>query len=105
MDNKIRWQSQPIIPPKTTKTQPMTKQKKHEHSKSLDFKEILETKIKEKDSLKFSKHAKQRIKSRKIKINESDLLKINEAVNKAAEKGIKDSLILFDDVAFIVSVN
>lgn len=104
MDNKIRWQPQPIIPPKTTGKQPLVEAEKIKSAETTKFQEILKDKILEEKTLKFSKHAKQRIKSRNIVISENDLLKINMAVEKAAEKGVKDSLILFEDIAFVVSV-
>lgn len=104
MDNKIRWQPQPIIPPKTTGKQLPVESEKTKSAKTTKFQGILKDKILEEKALKFSKHAQQRIRSRNIIINESDILKINKAVDKAAEKGVKDSLILFENIAFVVSV-
>lgn len=54
--------------------------------------------------LKFSNHAIERMQSRGIRFNPEDLNRINEAVKKAAAKGSKDSLILMDNSALIVSV-
>ncbi|MBO8167979.1 MAG: flagellar protein [Thermoanaerobacteraceae bacterium] len=63
------------------------------------FQEVLES-----QSIKFSKHAKQRLSSRNISLGPQQVAKLNEAVEKASKKGAKESLILMNDVAFIVSV-
>lgn len=54
--------------------------------------------------VKLSKHAEQRIKERGIFLSKDEACKLNEAVSKAQEKGIKSSLIVMQDKAFIVSV-
>jgi flagellar operon protein len=54
--------------------------------------------------LTFSRHAQERLQARKIQLNESDLANLQGAVNRAEEKGAKDSLVLMRDMAFIVSV-
>lgn len=56
------------------------------------------------NGVKFSNHAIERMQSRGIKYSPEDVQKINEAVSKAAAKGSKDSLILMNDSALIVSV-
>jgi len=55
-------------------------------------------------SLRFSKHAQNRLDQRGVRLQESDLRRLEDAVNKAAEKGSKDSLVLMDDLALVVSV-
>jgi len=67
-----------------------------------DFGKILNKEITA--ELKFSKHAQQRMKTRNIELNEEDLSKLNTAVGKAREKGAKDSLILIDKLALLVSI-
>jgi len=54
--------------------------------------------------LKFSSHAAQRLKDRKITLDQATLLKVNDAIDKADAKGIEDTLILTKDAALIVSV-
>ncbi|WP_255547768.1 TIGR02530 family flagellar biosynthesis protein [Crassaminicella indica] len=54
--------------------------------------------------VKFSKHAKERMQSRNIEINNQEMNKINEALNKAKQKGIKETLILMNNKAFVASV-
>lgn len=54
--------------------------------------------------IKFSNHAIERMQSRGISYNPERLQKLDEAVQKAAAKGSKDTLVLMDDSALIVSV-
>ncbi len=56
------------------------------------------------DGIKFSNHAVERMMSRGIKFGAEDLQKLSDAVGRAAAKGSKDSLILMNDSALIVSV-
>ncbi|KNY28376.1 TIGR02530 family flagellar biosynthesis protein [Pseudobacteroides cellulosolvens] len=69
-----------------------------------DFGAILKDKITENEGLKFSKHAEQRLQSRNIKLTEIQKEKMSEAVNKAGMKGVKDSLVIVDNMAFVVNV-
>lgn len=54
--------------------------------------------------LKFSNHAIERMQSRGISYSAQDLTRLGEAVQKAAAKGSKDTLVLMDQSALIVSV-
>ena len=54
--------------------------------------------------LKFSNHAIERMMSRGIRFTPQDMDRLNEAVARAQAKGSKDSLILMNDSALIVSV-
>ena len=54
--------------------------------------------------VKFSNHAIDRIQSRSIQFKNEDLIRLNEAVDKAAQKGSREALILMGDNAFVVSV-
>lgn len=54
--------------------------------------------------VKFSGHALDRIRDRGISMNNELMKKLEGAVDSAEKKGSKDSLILTQDAAFIVSV-
>lgn len=56
------------------------------------------------EGVKFSNHAVERMMSRGIKFGPEDMQKLNDAVGRAAAKGSKDSLILMNESALIVSV-
>jgi len=55
--------------------------------------------------LKFSGHAQNRMVSRDINLNDVDMLRLDEAVEKAKNKGSQESLVILDDNLFIVAVN
>ncbi len=56
------------------------------------------------NGIKFSNHAIERMQTRGISYSPERLQKLDEAVKKAAAKGSKDTLVLMDDSALIVSV-
>ncbi len=69
------------------------------------FAEILELKKSaESSELKFSKHASERLISRNIDLSESQKVRLESAVKAAEAKGIKESLVMMDNLAFIVNV-
>jgi flagellar operon protein len=72
-----------------------------EFDQALD-RALLETPVRE--PLKFSAHASERLKERKIGMNSDLMAKINGAVDKATSKGLEEALILTDEGAFIVGV-
>lgn len=54
--------------------------------------------------VKFSKHAMNRLSLRNIELTSEQMDRLNQGKIEASEKGIKDSLILVDQLAFIVNV-
>jgi flagellar operon protein len=54
--------------------------------------------------LQFSRHALARIQRRGIDVTPSTLSRLSEGVGRAAGKGSRDSLVLVDGTAFVVSV-
>ena len=55
------------------------------------------------DQLIISKHATQRLEQRGIQIEENKWQQINEKVIEAKKLGVKESLVLLDEAALIVS--
>lgn len=55
-------------------------------------------------AVKFSSHAEQRLRSRNIELGAQELQKLQDAVGKARQKGARESLILMDSVALVVSI-
>ena len=68
------------------------------------FEDIFKQKLESASELKFSKHATQRLDDRNIVLSEEQSLRLEEGVQKAQAKGITDSLVLVDTLAFIVNV-
>jgi flagellar operon protein len=56
------------------------------------------------DGLRFSNHAQKRLDDRTISMPEDGIQRLSQAVEKAKARGGKESLILMDDLAFIVNV-
>lgn len=54
--------------------------------------------------VRFSAHAQRRLSAHDIQLDEDDLARLSQAVDRAQSKGGRESLILLDDLAFIVSV-
>ncbi len=71
----------------------------------LSFQEILAQKsAEEAGGLRFSKHALGRLSDRKIELSAGQLERLNDGARKAGQKGIRDSLVIVDQLAFIVNV-
>jgi flagellar operon protein len=56
------------------------------------------------EPLRFSKHALERVQRRGIALDPTTLGRLLEGVGRAAGKGSRDSLVLVDGTAFVVSV-
>ena len=71
---------------------------------ALSFGQVLEQKLGQDAEIKFSAHAQQRLSSRNIDLTANDLLRLRQGIQQAAAKGSRESLLLKDDVAFVVSI-
>ena len=97
MDNRINNPKiadlvgqQPIVAPKPAPAE------KVEGTKNFD--DILQS------QLKVSGHAQTRMASRNIELSKADWDRVVGGVQKAEAKGSKESLVMVDDVALVVSV-
>ncbi|HRF61194.1 MAG TPA: TIGR02530 family flagellar biosynthesis protein [Fimbriimonadaceae bacterium] len=63
-----------------------------------DFAGILDSR------LKVSGHAQTRLQSRNIELGHAEWDRVMSGVERAAQKGAKESLVLLDDVALVVSI-
>lgn len=68
------------------------------------FDSILKEEIRKTSDVKFSKHAQMRLETRNIKISDLQMQKISKALDKAEQKGVRDSLVMVDDIALVVNV-
>jgi flagellar operon protein len=71
---------------------------------SESFSSLLQKEIQSVSDVKFSKHAQQRLESRNITLSDEDVQKLSSAMDKAQEKGVQDSLVIMNNLAFIMSV-
>jgi len=94
--DKVQFSNQPIRPIGKAAQQIQTGVK-------APFKDVFAKEL-AKTELKFSAHAQKRLAMRNIKLTEKELEKVQTGVNKAADKGARESLILVDNLAFVVSI-
>lgn len=79
------------------------KEEGNSFDKVLQEKQI-EKKVNENSNLKFSKHAVERLADRQIDLTKEQMTRLENGAKKASEKGINESLVMVDSLAFIVSV-
>jgi len=79
-----------------SKTSKPIEQKKY----STNFDDLLNQEL-----IKFSGHAQNRMISRDVNLNSVDMLRLDEAIEKAKNKGARESLVMLDDKMFIVAVD
>ena len=72
-------------------------------AEATGFQQTLQEKLQQPE-LTFSKHALEQIKHRDIRLDETALKKLNEGISNARAKGIRESLVLMDNVAYVVSI-
>ncbi len=77
---------------------------KPEASSANSFSSILQHKLQQKDEVKFSKHASMRLETRDIQLDDSQIKRLENGISKAEQKGIKESLVLLDNVALVVNI-
>jgi flagellar operon protein len=87
---------QPIQPQQTPKTRVVPGQEGF-------FAKILDTKLQQ-GTVKFSTHANKRLEARNIQLTGEQLKTLENAVEKARSKGGRETLILLDNIALVVSV-
>ena len=77
---------------------------KSTESKAANFKAQLENSLNGLEKLKFSGHAIDRLADRGVVLSNDKAERLVKAVDAAEIKGSKDSLVLLDELAFVVSV-
>ena len=72
------------------------------NKETVSFQDVLNEKVKQ--EVKFSKHAIGRLENRNIELSEDQLERLNQGVGQARTKQIQESLVMMDNLAFIVNV-
>lgn len=70
---------------------------------NIDFNKVLED-ITSASLLKVSSHAMERMKERNITLDTKDIENLSSAVKSIKEKGGKEALIFYNNVAFVTSI-
>lgn len=92
---------QPVLPVQPGHTAKSSKNQKPKTPP--DFKEVLQRQLIP-EKIKFSGHSLKRLKQNHIQLSPQQLDKLTGAIEKAELKGAKESFVLMDDLAFVVSV-
>lgn len=77
-------------------------QKKQNVQLSGSFDQILQEQMKQ--DVKISKHAQMRMEMRNVNLTGEQRRKLSDAVDKASSKGVRDTLVVMDKMAFVVNV-
>lgn len=84
-----------------------SKQSRSTDAKGVSFQDVLNKTAQNADNageVRFSKHAANRLAERNIELTENQMERLQEGAVKAGAKGINESLVLVDQLAFIVNV-
>jgi flagellar operon protein len=100
LNNALPLKNRPVDDVKSINQQPAGKV---EQQNTRPFGQVLQTKLDE-QQLRFSAHALHRMDERNINLSQSDIKRLSEGVERARAKGSRDSLVLMDEMAYIVSV-
>ncbi|UOQ85580.1 TIGR02530 family flagellar biosynthesis protein [Gracilibacillus salinarum] len=93
MVNRIHAFHPTILPgsKKNTPTTPAT----------VSFKDVLS----QQHSMQISKHARDRMHARNIEVSNEQWTKIESKLQEANQKGVKESLVITDEAAFVVNAS
>jgi len=99
MTDRITIIPQPIIP---ARPKPAARSQQPPAAAG-SFDQLLRKQI-DQGGIKFSKHAVDRMNSRGIQFSPNQLQRIEQAVSQVEAKGGRESLVMLDDTALVVSV-
>ena len=99
-DSSIFFQSQPILPADTS----ACKRSVPVYNTAITGASFADILSQTKQRVNFSNHALQRLESRQLNFNAQDMQKLNDTVDRMAQKGARESLIYMNDMALVVSV-
>lgn len=88
-----------VSPARTGAVSPRTPTSRAEEKGS--FAETLRIQM---EPLRFSNHAQKRLQQRDIRLSDAALARLEYGIGKAEAKGVRSSLVLMDNWAFLVSV-
>ncbi len=101
MDDQVFLYPRPILPA-TSSTRPAGKTEAKIQGPSFD--KVLDKELQQGSELRFSKHALSRMESRGIQLTSDAMRRLEQAVRTVDAKGSRDSLVLLDQTAMVVSV-
>ncbi len=100
MVDEIKIQSNPGIIPTSANQSTAAPNRSGNGTGDVSFAETLS----QTQNLRFSNHAQKRLEARNINLSDEGISRLSNAVDKAEKRGGKESLVMVDDMAFIVNV-
>lgn len=98
MSERLTILPQPLLPPATSGRNARPHSKNSAASFDRTLAGVMDNRV------GFSRHAIDRMASRGIRFSDNELQRLNGAVDRIEAKGGRDSLVLMDDTALVVSV-
>ncbi|MFN8455287.1 MAG: TIGR02530 family flagellar biosynthesis protein [Anaerolineae bacterium] len=71
---------------------------------TVNFDDLLQAQLGRPPAVRLSAHAQRRLQTRNIPFGSDEAVRLEQAVEKAASKGSRESLILMDDLALVVNI-
>lgn len=94
-----------IRPTQIGSAQPITTSKSAKSNNfGSSFETLFQQQLANDREIKFSAHALKRLETRNINLSQDDLTLLSHAVDRAESKGARESLVLMDQLALIVSI-
>jgi len=84
--------------------QPVTQQAGNNATTSAQETASFQETLENVQRVRFSNHAQSRLQSREINLNSDNVNRLSDAIDKAEKRGGRSSLVVVDDLAFIVNV-
>ncbi len=82
-----------------------TDKKANVNEQGLSFQQIFQQASTQcEEHVSFSKHANERLASRNINLDANQMERLNKGIMQAKEKRINESLVMMDNIAFIVNI-
>ncbi len=98
MNDTLRVQQEQSI--LATRTDVSEVRQNNKQKGEVSFNEILA----QVQDVRFSNHAQKRLQSRQINLDADDVSRLADAVDRVEKRGSQTSLVLMDDLAFLVNV-
>ena len=100
---KINFHHQPVAPliPTQLRPQDVRPTDASGQEKVSDFKQIFDLTT---ANIQFSKHANARLSNRNINLSSEQLERLEKGIDNATKKGIRDGLVLVDNIAMVVNM-
>ncbi|KAA3617619.1 MAG: hypothetical protein D8M58_01325 [Calditrichaeota bacterium] len=103
-DLQMRANMYPLQNDKINQAKTGAAQKADQATAGINFADILQKNVEENSTVQFSAHAVKRLEERSLPVTTNDIERLNAGVKQVDAKGGKNSLIMVDDTAFVVSV-